>query len=92
MGGALSPYDALTMTIDPGRPGPAVPGSEAATTDEDAAVPGAVSPPSDPWAPARGTGVLLGVGGAGGLVVVTLARALIGRRAAHLPDEGAQTA
>lgn len=90
--GALSPYDALTMTIDPGRPGPAVPGSEPATADEDVAVPGAVSPPSDPWAPARGTGVLLGVGGAGGLVVVTLARALIGRRAAHIPDEGAQTA
>lgn len=87
--GAVSPYDALTMTVDPHRPGPPVPGHEPVQVETHAAVPGAVSPPDDPWADGRTAGLLLAGGGVGLVTALALARALLHRgRVTRGPDSG----
>lgn len=77
--GVLSPYDALTMTIDPARPGPAAPGHDAARTDVDQQAPGAVVPDVDRWVEARDVAVPVAVAGVGVLVVAAVAGSLLRR-------------
>ncbi|GAA2727423.1 hypothetical protein CAE01nite_29640 [Cellulomonas aerilata] len=74
--GAVSPHDALTLTIDASRPGPPVPGHPPAQTGTDVVGPAVAGPRSEPWAPARRTGLLLAAGGVGLVAAVALARAL----------------
>lgn len=74
--GLLSPYDALTMTVDPSRPGPAVPGHDPVQPPDDAAAATVAQPPTDAWAPARSTGMVLAGGGAGLVVALAFVRAL----------------
>jgi membrane-anchored mycosin MYCP len=52
--GLVQPYAALTMTIDPGRPGPPLPGASRATTPVSRKTPvQALAATPDPLAPAR---------------------------------------
>ncbi|WP_127573446.1 S8 family serine peptidase [Georgenia faecalis] len=74
--GALAPYDALTMTVDPDRPGPAVPGHPPVKDVSEATAPPVASPPVDPWAPARDSGLLLAVGGVALVAVLAMVRTL----------------
>lgn len=75
--GALSPYDALTMLIDPDRPGPQVPGHEPAQPVSDRTAAAALPERGQPWTEARGAAVVLVGGGAVAIVVLALGRNLV---------------
>jgi membrane-anchored mycosin MYCP len=72
--GLIQPYAALTMTIDPGRPGPPLPGASAAPAPAVARTPvRPLAATSDPLAPTRRAALwwgLLGVGVAALAVVL----------------------
>lgn len=71
--GLVSPYDALTITLDANRPGPALPGHAAAGTAAGATAATPVRIPPDPLAPARVLGLWL----AGSALVGALAMRLL---------------
>ncbi len=75
--GIVSPYDALTMTLDPQRPGPPLPGHPAAARPAPAPAVGPVLVEGDPDARNRQVGAWIGVtalAGAGGLRLVRILR------------------
>ncbi len=75
--GVLSPYDALTMTLDPNRPGPAMPGHAAPPKKVEREAVGAVELEGDPNATNRQIGIwmaFLTVVGVGGLRLVRVLR------------------
>jgi len=75
--GVVSPYDALTMTLDPNRPGPAMPGYPAPPTPEPAAAVGPVVLESDPAVGPRQGGLWIAFGAvaaAAGLRLVQVLR------------------
>jgi type VII secretion-associated serine protease mycosin len=78
--GEIRPYDALTMTIDPARPGPPVPGAAARTDTR--AVDSPVTPlaaRSDPLAPARERGMWWGLAAVGLCALALVLRPWLGR-------------
>jgi len=87
--GQIRPYAALTMTLDPKRPGPDVPGvpAAAAPAEEDPPVSPLVAQ-SDPLAPARVTALWWGLAAVGLAALALVLRPLVGRatrRTATLP-------
>lgn len=75
--GALSPYDALTMLIDPNRPGPPVPGERPDKPAPEGAPAVAISEQGQPWTEARGAAVVLAGGGLVTAVSLALGRTLL---------------
>lgn len=75
--GIVSPYDALTMTLDPDRPGPTMPGHAAPPTPAPEAAVGPVTIESDPNVSPRRTGLwvaFVAVAAAAGLRLVQVLR------------------
>lgn len=70
--GVVQPYAAMTMTVDPARPGPLVPGQPAAGVVEVAAEPFLVQPGTDPLADSRRAVVRWGLVGLAGLGLLLL--------------------
>jgi subtilisin family serine protease len=84
--GIVSPYDALTMTLDPSRPGPAMPGHPAPPTPVPAAAVGPVVLETDPAVAPRQVGLWIAFGAvaaAAGLRLVQVLR----RRSEQERDE-----
>lgn len=82
--GLIQPYDALTMTRDPRRPGPRLPGATPAVRS--AAQPTEVQPlraTPDPLAPARRSSVWWALAAAGLAAVALVLRPLAGRSPAR---------
>ena len=91
--GIVSPYDALTMTLDPNRPGPALPGHPAPPTPAPPAAVGPVVLGDDPTAGPRQVGLWIAFGAvaaAAGLRLVQLLRRRSeeDREPAASPDAG----
>ena len=79
--GTIQPYDALTMTLDPDRPGPALPG--AAHPPRETAARTALRPlasATDPLGPARRTALWWGLGTLAVTGVALVLRPLVSRR------------
>jgi hypothetical protein len=84
--GEIRPYAALTMTIDPNRPGPPVPGAgsaPAAPPQQDTVTPLAARP--DPLDAARAQALWWGLGAVGLGALALVLRPLIGRLARRTP-------
>lgn len=80
--GILSPYGALTMTLDPNRPGPAMPGHPAPPRSAQQEGAGPVELEGDPEATNRQIGIWMAfvtAAGAGGLSLVRILRRGRGR-------------
>lgn len=77
--GLIAPYEALTMTIDPDRPGPQVPGATAPKTPQKAEAIEPLTAISDPLLPARQDLVWWTLFGGGFVVLAFLLRPLISR-------------
>ncbi len=74
--GLLAPYDALTMTLDPDRPGPVLPGKSAPRQRIDAVQVSPLVLPDDPLARPRALGVWLVFGAAVATLALRLVRTL----------------
>ncbi len=74
--GVLAPYDAVTLTLDPDRPGPQLPGQARALRAAQPAAPAPVTVTEDPLVPVRRFAVLVVLAALVGLVLLRLIRAL----------------
>jgi hypothetical protein len=84
--GEIRPYAALTMTIDPNRPGPPVPGAGSAPAppaQQDTVTPLAARP--DPLAAARVQALWWGLGAVGLCALALVLRPWVGRLARRTP-------
>ncbi len=80
--GTIQPYEALTMTLDPTRPGPALPGAaKRRTPDSEPAAVRAVADRVDPLAGPRRASLWWGLAAIGTAAIATMLRPLVaGRR------------
>jgi membrane-anchored mycosin MYCP len=87
--GEIRPYSALTMTLDPDRPGPAMPGAQesAKAPSEDPPVSPLVAQ-SDPLAPARVAALWWGLAAAGVGALALVLRPLTARITRRTPSGG----
>ncbi len=81
--GVLSPYDALTMTLDPNRAGPALPGYPAPTAPAALAAPVSVEVDPDPLARHRAVGIWVAFLAVASVAALRLVRVL---RTGPAPD------
>lgn len=84
--GQIRPYSALTMTLDPNRPGPPVPGAAPKAEPKPAGSP--VSPLTarpDPLAPARGQALWWGMAAVGLCALALVLRPWLGRLGRRTP-------
>ncbi len=79
--GTIQPYEALTMTLDPTRPGPAMPGAaQRRTAPPQPAAVSAVAERVDPLAGPRRASLWWGLAAAGAAAVATVLRPLLAAR------------
>lgn len=85
--GLIQPYSSLTMTPDPSRPGPSLPGAAAPDESHTQPVVAPVSAAPDPLVPAQQTALWWSLILGGLVVLAVLLRPWVMRRAARGPSE-----
>jgi membrane-anchored mycosin MYCP len=81
--GLIQPYEALTMTLDPDRPGPAMPGAEEQQEPRQRPVLAPMSAAPDPMEPAQQAALWWTLFLGGAVVLAVVLRPLVARRASR---------